>query len=619
MNAIKRFQITGLTLSGFKCFADNAEFTLGNPTVITGGNGKGKSSLADAIAFIVTGLPFFGERGIDRLHAEDNPNLLISMRFTDENDLQHELTRSRQKGRMTIIYDGREIRQSELTELFGERDVFLSIFNPLYFIEELGDDGKKLLERYLPEIPKENVLALLPPSAQETLRQETILSPESFLKKKREEIRELEKDTIYLAGQKDLAKQQREKNAAEFANLRERLSALEKEYAELDGRRFSQTNASALQEQLVDLSARYEELSREAPAAADTAEVDTQLTALHQKLGERRAERYEPKYTQPIAEKTAAVKELAVRYKREAAAFKGFAVGSVCPTCRRSVSESELPAIRESLQRSATEILARGRETKVQLEELSALEQKTEDTFRTYQADDVQKLEAEIRVLMEKRADIIALAAAANAEREHELDSLREQIRNYAAETECGDLSPEEYMRFKDCREEVAECKSALAALQKTGDVEPEDYDGKIGSIEAEISARKKLLADVALYVSKRAELLLSNLKMNRVDISLYDVVKTTGEVKDAFRFTYNGRRYDRLSLSEKVRAGMEVSELIKRLTGRNYPQYVDNMESVDDLSNVKPSGQVIMAKCVRGTPLSVRVPGQVQSMPKAA
>ena len=106
---------------------------------------------------------------------------------------------------------------------------------------------------------------------------------------------------------------------------------------------------------------------------------------------------------------------------------------------------------------------------------------------------------------------------------------------------------------------------------------------------------------------------------MNRVQISLFDVVKTTGEVKDAFRFTYNGRRYDRLSLSEKIRAGMEVSELIKRLTGRNYPQYVDNMESVDDLSNVKPTGQIIMAKCVRGAELSVRVPGQVQTLPKAA
>ena len=88
---------------------------------------------------------------------------------------------------------------------------------------------------------------------------------------------------------------------------------------------------------------------------------------------------------------------------------------------------------------------------------------------------------------------------------------------------------------------------------------------------------------------------------MNRVEISLYDIVKSTGEFKDAFRFTYGGRRYDRLSLSEKVRAGMEVSELIKRLTGRNYPVFVDNMESIDDLANVRPTGQVIMAKCVRG------------------
>ena len=51
----------------------------------------------------------------------------------------------------------------------------------------------------------------------------------------------------------------------------------------------------------------------------------------------------------------------------------------------------------------------------------------------------------------------------------------------------------------------------------------------------------------------------------------------------------------------------MELSELMKRLTGRNYPVFVDNMESVDDLANVRPTGQVIMAKCIRGTELSVQ------------
>ena len=619
MDPIKRFQITGLTLSGFKCFSDTTEFAFAKTTVVTGGNGRGKSSLADAIAFAVTGLPFFGERGIDRLHAEDNPDLFISMRFNDENSLAHELTRSRQKGRMTITYDGREIRQSDLTELFGEKDVFLSIFNPLYFIEELGDDGKKLLERYLPEVSQEDVLSLLNPSAQETLRKETILSPESFLKKKREEIRELEKDMIYFAGQKDLSEQQRAKAAEEVSALEERVSSLEKEYEELDGRRFSDTDASALQERLAELSARYEDLAREAPSVADTAELDDQLTDLNQKLGERRAERYDPKYTQPIAEKNAAVKELASRYKRDASGLSGFAVGTICPTCRRPVTEAELAAIQESLRKSMQETLAQGKAAKGQLDELNALERETENTFLKYQAEDVQKLEAEIRKVTDQRARIIERAATANTKRESDLDSLRDQIRSLAAETECGALSQEDYERFIACKAEIEACRSSLAAAQKVADAEPEDYDGKIGSTKAEITARKKLIADVALYVSKRAELLFSSLKMNRVEVSLFDVVKTTGEMKDAFRFTYNGRRYDRLSLSEKIKAGMEISELVKRLTGRNYPQYVDNMESVDDLSNAKPTGQVIMAKCVRGTPLSVRVPAQVQSMPKAA
>ena len=105
MEKIKGFQISSMTVSGFKCYEAPMEITFGNPTIVTGGNGRGKSSLADAIAFAITGLPFFGERGIDRLHNETNPDLQITMRFTDETGKAHELTRSRQKDRMSITYD----------------------------------------------------------------------------------------------------------------------------------------------------------------------------------------------------------------------------------------------------------------------------------------------------------------------------------------------------------------------------------------------------------------------------------------------------------------------------------------------------------------------------------
>ena len=184
MKKIERFQITGMTVSGFKSYQEPAELVFGNPTIITGGNGRGKTSIADAIAFGVTGQPFFGERGIDKLHNEVQPDVFISLRFLDEAGMPHELTRTRHKNRMSINYDGYEIRQKDLTDMFGERDVFLSSFNPLYFIEELGDEGKNLLEMYLPMIPRETVMERLSDGVQTALEGVEILSARFLLENK---------------------------------------------------------------------------------------------------------------------------------------------------------------------------------------------------------------------------------------------------------------------------------------------------------------------------------------------------------------------------------------------------------------------------------------------------
>lgn len=618
MEKLQQFQITGMTLSGFKCYPEPTELTFGSPTVITGGNGRGKTSIADAIAFAVTGLPFFGERGIDRLHSEQNPELSVTMRILDETGHAHTLTRTRQKSRMAITYDGMEVRQHELTDLFGEKEVFLSIFNPLYFIEELGEDGKKLLERYLPQIPHEQILSQLSENVQARLRAEPFLSPEAFLKKCREEIRELEQSLVYLQGKKDQADQQRQRSIDQLSGLKQSLAALQRELASLENRRFEGVDLAGLQEQLVDLSERYQELAGEALETTDTSDIDMQLRTLHQKLGARTAEAYLPKYTQPLADCTARVKELAAKYRRETAICKAFHPGVQCPTCLRLVSEQDVPMIHSALQKTISETVAAGKEAKSQLDELTSLERKTEETFLQFQADDLKQYQHEIDRLTQKRDALFAQAAQNAQTRKEELDNLQTRIRELSAQTECGNLSDAEYERLQECQTEIQSCKAQIAAAQSVLDASPEDYDAKRAQIEAEIRQKKTLLADAALYISKRAELTFSQLKMNLVEISLYDVVKTTGEVKDVFKFNYRGRRYDRLSLSEKIRAGMEVSELMKRLTGRNYPVFLDNMESVDDLANIRPTGQILMAKCVHGAPLAV-LPMEQRQVPKAA
>ena len=598
MKKIEQFQITSLNISGFKSYEGPTELVFGNPTVITGGNGRGKTSIADAIAFVVTGLPFFGERGIDRLHNESNPDVAIRMCFVDETGAHHELTRTRRKSRMTISYDGYEIRQLDLNDMFGERDVFLSILNPLYFIEELGEDGKNLLEMYLPMIPHETVLAQLSEPVREALKNESLLSPDVYLKRRREEIRGLEERITYLGGQKDLAESQSKSHGQAQQDLKNQLEALREEITALEGKQFSDMNTAEMQERLVELSQRYDEAARD--ERSDAVEQRNNLHALREKIARRQAEQYQSKFTQPLADIAAKVKELGTRYTREVAALKAFHAGMECPTCHRPVTAESLPEVQAALKKVISDLYAVGKEQQSQLAQLQEMDKKAADTFEQFKADDLTKWKADA-------ADLEKLCQELSGNVSKEVERLRMEIQTLSAELDYGNLTQEEYDRLGVCREEYRQCEAKLAALETMAAAELNNFDQEIAQARESIAETKRIMADVVSYICKRAELTFSQLKMNKVEISLYDVVKSTGEAKDTFKFTYGGRRYDRLSLSEKIRAGMEVSELMKRLTGRNYPVFVDNMESVDDLANVRPTGQVIMAKCVSGTALQVK------------
>lgn len=449
---------------------------------------------------------------------------------------------------------------------------------------------------YLPELPPEKVLEQLPPDLALALKDEPLLSPATYLKNKRADVRSLEESILYMRGQRDQAESQGRNQLQMAESAAQKRTTLQQELTALEERQFAGLDIPAMQEELVDLSTRYEEALRDNGGR----EEQNELHVLRGKIVERRAEQYQSKYAQPMAEVTAQVKNLAARYQQEGRSYQFLSAGNPCPTCRRSIPANMLPEVQAEIKKAADAILAEGKVKQAQLLELQVLDKKAADTFERFKAEDLEKWSQEAKELEAQKQTLEGSAS-------QEAESLRQQIQTLSASIEYGNLSQVEFDRLAECREELRQCSAELAAAEKAAGQTPEDIDRQIEQANQKIAALKKQISNAAQYVAKRAELLFSALKMNRVEISLYDVVKTTGEVKDVFKFTYAGRRYDRLSLSEKIRAGMEVSELMKRLTGRNYPVFVDNMESVDDLANVQPSGQVIMAKCVRGAELSVQ------------
>ncbi len=118
--------------------------------------------------------------------------------------------------------------------------------------------------------------------------------------------------------------------------------------------------------------------------------------------------------------------------------------------------------------------------------------------------------------------------------------------------------------------------------------------DERIKSVQEQIAQRSQLVFAGIEYAAKRAELTFSKLATQNVKIVLFKVLKTTSEIKNVFQFTYKDRDYKRLSRSEKLLAGVETAELIKSLTGRNYPIFIDDAESIENIP--KPSGQAMLA-----------------------
>jgi hypothetical protein len=84
----------------------------------------------------------------------------------------------------------------------------------------------------------------------------------------------------------------------------------------------------------------------------------------------------------------------------------------------------------------------------------------------------------------------------------------------------------------------------------------------------------------------------------------LEKVVKSTGEVKDCFEVLYDDKELMLLSNSERVRVGLEISNLINNKTGLKIPLFLDNAESITHYE--KPDTQIVEAVVVRKRPLTV-------------
>lgn len=575
---IKKFCILSVKMEGFKRFKEPYEVNLSRLSYISGGNGQGKSTIADAIAYAFCGTPFWGEKSCDRLQNSECKEIKVEVRFVDENGEVHTLIRRRNGSNTTITMDTLQMRQTDLATQFAEKDIFLSVLNPLYFIERVADSGREFLQKLLPPVNQENVLALLSESTRSLLENESLLDPEFYAKKKREELKEIDETATYFEGQIDALKtQQREATEKVDAVLQRGQSIVERKTA-LEEKQYAGIDIEALK-------------SEQAKIASSLS--NDRRASLLEKLAEAKSRQYASKFAAEIQKVNAEIESLKALCSKLATQAKGIKVGDKCPTCFSVVTESNYREIIATLKKQYDETVVKGQSAVSAQKELLELDKKSRDKFEEFKADDIKKYEAELATL--GTADVSEIAM------------IEDKIK-------YGNLTEEEFAELTSLIKQADDYAKEVELLCETDKI-PE----KIAAIEKSVAANdarrievKNLLHAVGEFAAKKAEITLNQLKMNRASIKLYDVAKTTGEIKDVFVFTYDGKDYRWLSTSEKIKAGLEVSELLARLTGLEYPTYIDNAECITTkLSPVR--GQVILAYA-RGTELAVHNP-QLQNV----
>lgn len=609
---IKQFEISSLKVSGFKCFAEERSFSFGPMNAIFGHNAQGKSTIADAISYAITGVSFFGSNRMDRLRAPGK-NISVELQIVDGEGQPHCLIRNRVGDNTDVFWDGQPIAAKDLNTVFAERDLFLAVFNPLYLIEVLGNKGRDLFERYMPEVPHEKVMEQLSEHNQSILAQNPFLSPEALVKQTRESIRELESTLTYCQGQQDLLQSQREQSGVLLADRQKELQDCRVRIQELESIRTTGFDGSDLKERLADLYSLHEEYVREQASLPQTDDLDAKFRDLTQKRAKREADVYHSQYAQALADTQKQINELGMELARHRHILAGLQPGIRCPMCYQTVTQETLPALKDEFEATIRRICAQGKELSVQLDELHGLDEKAREVFDAFRAQDIAMCNQELADIELRRQQAVDAVRAENERRQQKISELREEIQNIELDLEAGRLSPEEMAELEHSKERAKALEAEIEVLteqQGSSAATGMDPGTSAEEIKAGIAKKNELLTALSSYIAERVRQRFDHLDLNRVSISLYEVSKTTGEVRDVFKFNYEDRPYVILSLSEKIKAGLEVSELLKKIAGINYPVFIDNGESVPVIDNVRPSGQTFISQVVKNEQLRVEILG---------
>lgn len=584
--------INGVTLTGFKSFQDETEFRFSEKqNSIIGHNGAGKTSIMESIPYTLYGKTLDGRsQNIEDLFNTNSSTFKTEISIEDPETYEDRtFTRIKKSdGGYDLFLDGKPITQKTIIDLIGDSELFLSIFYNPYYMGLANNDKRKILEAITPKVDYMEILKEKLHDIELIKKHKIDIYNQKSYKKLKDEIDKNQKLIDALTTEVDILNNQNLSSNAARETVYEKEEAERKEQLEKANKALNK-KALLLQKQETN-TATQKQINILKQSLNEIQEIDknrvNELFNQKNALEASKNELLNKKINQVSYPKLLEIES-----------------GTNCPTCHQQVGQEYLNQINQAIRDKIAELDNYNTQIDSQIVELKSEIDKLSEQYDQLNNLSIQNEQKKISInnqIINLQQNIYQFTENDNAVLVFD-ESVVEKIK-------------ENYEKIKE-HNDKARINNALIddhEKQKHENLKKIDENNK-GIQEVSLKMQEmKTLADAIKpsflhkkAIEKKMEFIKEHLV--NVEIELYREQKN-GEWAETFDIYYKGTPYRRLSFSEQLRCGLEISNMFNKIANKKYPIFVDNTESIYKLDVEETEAQIFQAQYIENQDLQISI-----------